>query len=287
MLALLMGRKPTIAMVGPGSLGSAMARALRAAGYSIEEIIHRGGAGARRASLLARKTGAQAVSGRNAKLAADIVWICVADAEIAACARELAKRAGWRGKLAFHSSGALSSGELSALRERGAAVASVHPMMTFVRHVRPELEGVTFAIEGDTRAARTARRIASDLGGEAMVIRAENKGAYHAFGAFTSPLIVATLALAERVAKKAGLGETAARRAMGPIVQQTLRNYLTRGPAGAFSGPLARGDLATVRRHLEVLRAVPEARAAYVALARSALKTLPVKRKIEIAELLK
>ncbi len=74
---------------------------------------------------------------------------------------------------------------------------------------------------------------------------------------------------------------------MGPIVQQTVRNYLERGPAGAFSGPLARGDLATVRRHLDVLRAVPEARAAYVTLAKSALKTLPVKRKKEIARLLR
>jgi predicted short-subunit dehydrogenase-like oxidoreductase (DUF2520 family) len=120
-----------------------------------------------------------------------------------------------------------------------------------------------------------------------VVIEARRKPLYHAFGAFTSPLIVATVAAAERVASKAGLSEASARAAIGPILQQTVRNYLEHGKAGAFSGPLVRGDVETVRQHLEVLRAVPEARAAYVALARSALRTLPVKRKKEIRELLK
>ena len=78
----------------------------------------------------------------------------------------------------------------------------------------------------------------------------------------------------------------AARAAIAPILLQTIRNYLAHGPAEAFSGPLVRGDVATVRRHLEVLKSVPEARAAYVALARSALKTLPVKRKRGIQALL-
>jgi predicted short-subunit dehydrogenase-like oxidoreductase (DUF2520 family) len=159
-------------------------------------------------------------------------------------------------------------------------------MMTFVRQARPELAGVTFAVEGDARAVRLARRMVLDLGGRVVMIDPRRKAMYHAFGAFTSPLVIATLAAAEGVARQAGIAPAAARAAILPILLQTIRNYLAHGPADAFSGPLVRGDVATVRRHLDVLRSVPEARAAYVALARSALKTLPVKRKREIKELL-
>jgi predicted short-subunit dehydrogenase-like oxidoreductase (DUF2520 family) len=281
-----MQAKPSITIIGAGNLGSAIARALHAAGYRIKEIVHRGGTSARRAHSLARQVGAHAVRLSHASLAADLIWICAGDSGIAVAAVQLATRGDWRGKTAFHSSGALSSGELKPLRDRGASVASIHPMMTFVRDARPELAGVTFAIEGDARAARLARRVALDLGGRAAAIQARHKPLYHAFGAFTSPLVIATLAAAERVAQKAGLRKAAARAAIAPILLQTIRNYLVHGPADAFSGPLVRGDVATVRRHLEVLKSVPEARAAYVALAQSALQTLPVKRKREINALL-
>lgn len=279
-------RKLTIAIVGPGNLGSAMARALHAAGYRVPEIVHRGGASAKRARALAGEIGARAVIAGEARFNAEIVWICVGDGAIAACAAELAKAASWDGKIAFHSSGALSSRELKRLKRRGAAVASVHPMMTFVRHVRPDLREVTFAIEGDASAVRAARRITRDLGGRAVLIDARRKPMYHAFGAFTSPLIVATIAAAEQVAGKAGLDQVSARAAIAPILRQTVDNYFEHGPAGAFSGPLVRGDVETVQRHLDVLRALPEARAAYVALARSAIKTLPVKKKKDIERLL-
>lgn len=281
-----MRRKPTIAIVGPGNLGSAMARALHEAGYRVQEIVHRGGASGRHARVVAGGIGAHAVKLDEAKLSAEIVWVCVSDGAIAACAAELAKCGTWEGKIALHSSGALSSRELKPLRDRGAAVGSIHPMMTFVRQVRPELAGVTFALEGDARALRAGRRIARVLGGRVVTIEARRKPLYHAFGAFTSPLIVATVAAAERVARKAGLDEASARAAIAPILLQTIRNYLARGKAGAFSGPLVRGDVQTVRRHLEVLQAVPEARAAYVALALSAMRTLPVKNKREMQALL-
>jgi len=280
-------RKPSVAMVGPGSLGSAMARALHAAGYRVQEIVHHGGASASRARALARQVGARATMAADAELTADLVWIGVGDAAIARCAAELAAQGRWKGKIAFHSSGALGSRELKPLHLRGAVVASVHPMMTFVRNARPRLKGVTFALEGDRRAVRAAKAITTDLGGRAVSIDARRKPLYHAFGAFTSPLIVATIAAAEQVARKAGLNRAAARAAIAPILRQTIANYFEHGPAGAFSGPLVRGDLETVRRHLNVLKAVPEARAAYLALARSAMTTLPVKRKKEIAELMR
>ncbi len=93
--------------------------------------------------------------------------------------------------------------------------------------------------------------------------------AYHAWGAFTSPLLIALLVTAERVARAAGLSTAEARRKMLPILRQTLANYAKLGPAGAFSGPIVRGDAQVVRQHLKSLKKIPEARAVYVALARA------------------
>jgi predicted short-subunit dehydrogenase-like oxidoreductase (DUF2520 family) len=169
----------------------------------------------------------------------------------------------------------LSSNELHALRQMGAAVASLHPMMTFVPGVTPSLEGVPFAVEGDAAAVKVARGIVRQLRGEIFAIQKKHKPAYHAWGAFASPLLISALVTAEGVAGAAGISRQSARRMMLPIVRQTLANYARHGPAGAFSGPIIRGDAETLRKHLKVLRRIPGAREVYLALARSALRNLP------------
>ncbi len=279
-------KKPSISIVGPGSVAAALVSWLREAGYPLREIVARPSS-LTRARRLARGTGARPIDIDHASLTADVVWICVPDDAIADCAAQLAPRADWKGRIALHSSGALPAQELSVLRRRGAAVASVHPMMTFVPGSRSPLPvGIPFAIEGDAKAVRTARAIVRDLRGEIVAIESRHKPLYHALGAFASPLIVADLDLAERVARAAGLSSGAARRVVAPILRRTIDNYLAHGVAAAFSGPLARGDLRTVRMHLEVLKHVPGAREAYLALARSALRNLPARNRKGLARLL-
>jgi predicted short-subunit dehydrogenase-like oxidoreductase (DUF2520 family) len=158
--------------------------------------------------------------------------------------------------------------------------------MTFVPGVTPVLAGVPFAVEGDSSAVRVARQVARDLGGAAFVIQKKHKAAYHAWGAFASPLLLTALVTAERVAAVAGIPREAARKMMLPIICQTLANYVERGPAGAFSGPIIRGDAATLKAHLRILRTVPEAREVYLSLARSALKNLPAKNKKDLRKAL-
>jgi predicted short-subunit dehydrogenase-like oxidoreductase (DUF2520 family) len=282
-----MAAKPRIAIVGPGRLGSALTLELKRAGYTISEIVSRNGARSRqKAHQLARKVGAHSSTGSNAHLDADLVWFCVPDQAIASVASQLASVFDWKRKIAFHSSGALASDELNALCRRGAAVASVHPLMTFVAGSIPSLESVPFAVEGDTMAVRMARRIVRDLGGEAFTIRKQHKAAYHAWGAFASPLLVATLVTAEQVARSAGLSAVQARKKMLPIVRQTIANYEAHGPAGAFSGPIVRGDAEIVRKHLQVLRRIPEASDVYLALARAALQYLPTRNRKQLEKVL-
>src|SRR5258708_3410897 len=198
-----MATKPRIAIVGAGNLGSALARALHRAGFVVDAVITRSDrASLGKARSLAKKGGGIAV--RPDQIKADVVWLCVPDGEIANAARALAGKMDWKGKVALHSSGALTSDELEAVRKRGAAVASAHPLMTFVRGSRPALVDVPFAIEGDRNAARAAQRIVGDLGGRAYSIRKPDKVAYHAWGTFASPLLTALLATTEYVDAAAG-----------------------------------------------------------------------------------
>lgn len=282
-----MSPRPSIALIGAGNLASALGPALRQAGFRVEEVIARDKPDSRRrARLLARRLEAGAATLETARWQAAAVWICVPDDAIAACAQRMAGLRPWRGKIVLHASGALASDVLAPVRRKGAAVGSLHPMMTFVRGSAPSLRGVSFAVEGDPAAVALGRRLARALGGEVFSIARRDKALYHAWGAFASPLLVATLAQAEEIAHHAGISRRRARQAMAPIVRRTLENYLRVGGAAAFSGPLMRGDVRTIARHWRALERVPGAREVYAALVRSALRTLPVKNRALIRRLL-
>jgi predicted short-subunit dehydrogenase-like oxidoreductase (DUF2520 family) len=269
-------RWKTITLIGAGNLAQAIGAALRAAGYTINAVAGRAAAQSQRRSVaLAKKLEAEAIALEDASPDSDIIWICHTDDALANTAKWLAHKPGWKGKIVFHSSGALTSDVLVPLRRAGASVASLHPMMTFVPGTKPKMQDVPFAVEGDNRAVSAARRIVKELGAEIFKIKKTAKPLYHALGSFSSPLLVATLVTAERVGRASGLSATQTRKVMGPILRQTLKNYQESGAAAAFSGPIKRGDLNTVRRHLQELKRVPAASEVYRALVNSALLDLP------------
>lgn len=250
--------QPSIAIIGHGNLGRTLAGALKTHGYRVDEVVRRG---------------------RRPRLTADVVWFCVPDMEIARLAKELAADYSWKGKIALHSSGALPAAALAPLKKRGAAIASAHPLNTFVAASKPDFSGVPFALEGDARAVRVASAIAKKLTRDAPILRIkpELKPLYHAMGAFASPLFIALLANAEVVGHAAGIKDP--RRALIKILRTTLTNYERNGAAASFSGPIVRGDAATVRKHLVALARLPHQRDVYRALAESAIALLPSKIK--------
>jgi predicted short-subunit dehydrogenase-like oxidoreductase (DUF2520 family) len=277
----------SVSLIGAGNLASVLGPALRAAGYPIESVAFRNAASSqKRAMALAKRLVSRAVRLQQAEPDADVIWLCHTDDALAETARQLARKPGWRNKIVFHSSGALSSDVLAPLQRAGAHTASLHPMMTFVPGTSPRLKGVPFAVEGDRQAVAVARRITRSLGAEIFPIRKDSKVLYHAFGSFSSPLLVATLVTAERVGRAAGLSRAQTRRVMTPILHQTFKNYLERGAAAAFSGPIKRGDLETIRRHMRALRTVPAVRDVYRALVKSAVQDLPAARKAALLRLL-
>jgi predicted short-subunit dehydrogenase-like oxidoreductase (DUF2520 family) len=249
---------PSFAIIGYGNVGRALVAALRKEGYVVDEVV--------------RRTS-------KPRLTADVIWFCVPDKEIANAAKSVASPTDWRGKIAVHSSGALSTSELAALKNRGASVASAHPLNTFVAASKNELTEVPFALEGDARAVRVLTPIIKTLNDGAPIfhVDATLKPLYHAMGAFASPLLIALLANAEVVGRAAGVKEP--RRVLAKILQTTIENYLRSGAAASFSGPIVRGDEETVRKHLAALKGLPRQRAVYKALAESAVELLPSKLK--------
>lgn len=281
-------RKPAITLIGAGNLARTIGPALHAAGYKIDAVVRRETASSRRrAAMLARTLGARAVPLALAAPESGIIWICHTDDALAETARKLARTDGWEGKIVFHSSGALSSDVLAPLRKAGAHVASLHPMMTFVPGASPRMSEVPFAVEGDRQAVAAARRLIKSLRAEIFPLQKRFKTLYHALGSFSSPMLVATLATAERVGRAAGLSRNQTRRVIAPILRETIKNYVKGGPAAAFSGPIKRGDLNTIRRHLPKLKRVPAASEVYRALMKSALLDLPSRNRKELRRLIR
>lgn len=279
---------PNFSIVGSGQFARVLAHALHDAGYKVAEIISRELADSRRrAAKLARSVSAQARSFSEALLNGEVIWICIPDDFIPQCAQALAAtRGSWEGKLILHSSGALSSKELEPFRKSGAMVASAHPLMSFVATSSVTLTNVPFAVEGEDDALRRLRVILRRLGTAIFEIKKENKAAYHAFGSFSSPLLIAYLVQMEAAAELAGLGRAEARKRATTILQQTLKNYLRNGPEAAFSGPLKRGDVGTIQGHLRALQKDPKLAEFYGALVEVAVKSLPVQNAEQIRRLI-
>jgi predicted short-subunit dehydrogenase-like oxidoreductase (DUF2520 family) len=280
--------KKTIAIVGPGNVGRVLALALHDAGFRVTEIITRDDAASlRSARALAKRVGAKASRVVDAKLDASVIWICVPDAAIASVASELAKRpVGWKKKTVFHASGALTSAELTALKKKGATVGSLHPMNTFIAATQPRLAGTPFGVEGDAVAVRAGLEIARKINGRAEVftLKPDAKVLYHAVGSFSSPLLISLLNVAERIAVKAGIDKPQA--LMRKIVLQSVENFLRGGSEASFSGPIRRGDVETMRKHLSALKRVRGAEKIYRALAESAMDNLPNRNEKEMRRLL-
>jgi predicted short-subunit dehydrogenase-like oxidoreductase (DUF2520 family) len=113
------------------------------------------------------------------------------------------------------------------------------------------------------------------IGGRPFAIKAGNKALYHAVGVLSSPLLVSHLAAAHEAAARAGFSPRQARQLIEPIARATLDNFFRSGPAKSFSGPIARGDVETIRLHLQALKPHPMLASVYRSLALYALEILP------------
>lgn len=252
-------RGPRLAFVGAGAAATALAGAAVAAGIPVSGFSARSLRSARRS---ARATGAASrafADTRELAAVSDLIVLAVPDRAIAAAAEALAPHIGKR-HVVCHLSGALGSSVLRTLGARGAAVASFHPIQTFPGGARGSacVAGSHVAIEGDATATSQLFRLARRLGLRPFAIPAANRARYHASAVLASNAVVALFDLAvELFARSTGQTRVRAEAALGPLFASAAANIVSRGIPGALSGPVARGDLPTIERHLRALRRVP------------------------------
>ncbi len=250
--------KPSLSIVGSGRLGTALAIAMSSAGYRIEAVVTRRPARARKtAALIGNATAAINADELHLLPASKIVLITTPDDVIAQTAQKLANSQPSlvNGRVVLHTSGALSSDVLAPLAAMGFQVGSLHPLVS-VNDPRtgPEnLRRAFYCVEGDLGAARVARAIVRDLNGRSFSIRSFDKPLYHAAAVMASGHVVVLFDLATEILMRCGLDPGKARRVLRPLLESTVSNLLTSDPATALTGTFARGDFATVQRHLAAL----------------------------------
>jgi predicted short-subunit dehydrogenase-like oxidoreductase (DUF2520 family) len=261
-------------VIGAGRLGTALAFALTRRGWELEASADRDPAAARETRRIVGR-GVATTNLRRAVRGSTMIFLCVPDDAVEAVAHQLAASAAdWIGRTVFHTSGLLPAAALEALRRRGAHVASLHPVQSFPKKkgLARLFRGIAWTVEGDREAVRTGMEVARRLGGRGFQIRAEAKPLYHAACSLASNALVALEAAAAELLARAGMARGNASVVLWPLVEGTLQNVKKLGWEKALTGPVARGDGRTVRRHLEALRSRPLEDAIYRALAGKALE---------------
>ncbi len=219
-----------VGIVGPGRVGTAFARALQDAGVDVDGPVGRGERPSR----------------------CDAIVLCVPDAEIAAAAEAVTAAA----PLVGHTSGATP---LSALVHAGVPGFGLHPLQSFA-HPGVGFAGAGAAVAGSTpEALAFATTLAERLGMRPFEIDDQGRAAYHAAASVASNFLVTLEAAAEAIASGAGLDREDARALLMPLVRQTVENVAALGPEAALTGPIARGDDATVEAQRAAIgEAAPE-----------------------------
>ena len=218
-----------LTIVGPGRVGKSLAAAAQAAGIEVD--------------LAGRDDHAEAAAG------AECILLCVPDDEIEAAA-EVSAAADPPPRRVGHVSGASELDALAAAARAGAEAFSLHPLQT-IPDDETDLGGTPCAVAAASAAGLAfAERLASSLGMEPFELDEGARAAYHAAASMSSNFLVTLEESAARLLERSGVED--ARRLLTPLVMRTAENWSQRGPE-ALTGPIARGDEATVTRHLDAL----------------------------------
>jgi len=242
---------PSVGIVGPGRAGLGLALALRRARITVVGV-H----GRREVPV---PPGVKLTVGGTPPWIgqAGVVVLAVGDDALAACVADLARAAAIvPGRVVLHLSGVLTSDVLAPLGALGARTGSMHPLIAFAPEpamAARQCRGACFALEGEVGAVALADAIVRRLGGSPVTLAPELKPLYHAGAVFASNYLVTLVAVAARLLEDAGFAGEEALAALAPLARATLENLEAVGPVAALTGPVARGDVATVRRHLMAL----------------------------------
>ena len=245
----------TINIIGCGSVGRTLARSwTEHQVLEVRSVVNRSLGSAERAVTF---VGAgRACGGYEQMQSADLVMISVPDDAIEECCRQLcASQMVEDGVIVFHCSGSLSTSVLQPAADRGALIASVHPIKSFA-HPTGAMEtfaGTFCAIEGEPSAYDILEELLQRSGARTFRIDPQRKTVYHAATVMVCNYLTALLEVGLRCFQHAGIPRHTAMEMMEPIVTETVANVFSTGTVEALTGPIARGDKDAVQRECEVL----------------------------------
>ena len=263
---------PKLGFIGAGTVGTALALKLNSRDYPVVAVASRSQASA--GNLAERVKGCSAVSSsQDVADAAELVFITTPDDAIASVAAQV----GWqRGQGVVHCCGAESTDILAPARRSGARTGAFHPLQTFasVEKALENIPGSTFAIEAEPPLLETLKDIAAALGGQWIELKAGDRVVYHASAVIACNYLVTLEKLATDLWQTFNVPRQQAVQALLPLIRGTIRNIETVGIPDCLTGPIARGDIGTVKKHLDALKtAAPDLLSTYRELG---LKTIPV-----------
>lgn len=252
-------------ILGAGRAGRSLARALRAGGVQIV------GLHGRHASAADGITaGAPPVSLGSATC----VLVTVRDAQLDGALATLATGTLASDAIVLHASGSADPRGLEELRGAGHACGTFHPLVALSdpAHAPQTLRGAWIGIDGDNQARSVSERLAKAVGAHVLYIPPGEKARYHAAAVFASNFPTVLMCLAEELLREVGIAREVAGPALHPLFASAVENLRGGAGASALTGPIVRGDVDTVQRHLLALRAHPDTLDAYRALSRAALR---------------
>jgi len=236
-------------------MGGALALALSRAGLRIDAILYRR---TRPSQSLISKLDPkpQLISiEKVANISSPILFIATQDQELPEIPDRLAATT-HPGTIVFHTSGSISSDILKPFAENGCITASFHPLASITNWSDglERFRGAYFCLEGADKAVRTARSLIRKLGGQAFVITAADKPLYHAAAVTAAGHVTALFDVALSLMIKSGLDRQTARHVLQPLLTGVAENLSGHDTPAALTGTFARGDEATLQRHLEALK---------------------------------
>ena len=252
---------PDISIVGAGKVGTAVGVLAARAGLKVVAVASRSGL---HASAAAELIGGNVRVCTSAEAAASggLVLLTVSDEAIEGLCDALAGEGAFaEGTIVAHCCGALGSDVLRSARQHcRCEIGSMHPLQTFptVAAAVRGFEGTYCFCEGDGAAVAALEQLAAAIGGRGVRIQSAGKALYHAAAAMACNYMAALADAGLTLCEQAGVDRPTALAALAPLMHNTVRNIASAGPAGALTGPIARGETETVRRHVEALRACPE-----------------------------
>lgn len=263
---------PKLGFIGAGTVGTALALKLNSRDYPVVAVASRSQASA--GNLAERVKGCSAVSSsQDVADAAELVFITTPDDVIASVAAQV----DWhRGQGVVHCCGAESTDILAPARKSGARTGAFHPLQTFasVEKALENIPGSTVAIEAEPPLLQTLKDIAAALGGQWIELKAGDRVVYHVSAVVACNYLVTLEKLATDLWQTFNVPRQQAVRALLPLIRGTIRNIETIGIPDCLTGPIARGDIGTVKKHLDALKkAAPDLLSTYRELG---LKTIPV-----------